>query len=89
MFKPKDLFTIPGRGMVITGELSNEALTKGMSAKVGDAEVIIEEIETFREKHESVTASGDEVVNVGLLVSNVDESEIRQIIEQDEEILFR
>lgn len=89
MFKPKDFFIIPGRGMVITGELSNGVLAKGMSAEIGDTKVIIEEIETFREKHESITANDDEVINVGLLVNNIDESEIRQIVDRGEDISFK
>jgi translation elongation factor EF-Tu-like GTPase len=77
-FLIQDVFTIKGRGTVVTGRVESGTLRIGQRVRISDGlatyETTVKEIESFRKKQVSATV-GD---NVGLLLSDLSKEEVKQ-----------
>jgi translation elongation factor EF-Tu-like GTPase len=77
-FLIQDVFTIKGRGTVVTGRVESGTLRIGQRVRISDGlatyETTVKEIESFRKKQTSATV-GD---NVGLLLADLSKAQVKQ-----------
>ena len=73
-FQVEDVFSIAGRGIVITGKLTNGFLTKGMKAIINGKQSEILSIESHNQLLESLTTG----TPAGLLLSNIEKNDIQK-----------
>jgi len=70
-FLIEDIFSIPGRGIVISGRLLSGRVKPGMKANISDKRISIKKIETFKGTL-NLTKPGQ---TIGLLLEGIDKKE--------------
>ncbi len=73
-FQTEDVFSIMGRGIVVTGKLSNGFVKKGMKAIINGKQSEILSIEAHNQSLESLTTG----TPAGLLLSNIEKNDIQK-----------
>ena len=77
-FEVQDVFSIMGRGTIVTGALLSGRLAKGMKVNVNGKEAMVEGIEAFRQKLETVVAGDEAAKAIGVLLTGVEKSDLSQ-----------
>ena len=88
VFIPQDIFSIKGRGIVVTGFLKSGTLSKGMEATINHKKSKVVGIEAFRKSLQTVSSLNPEAKSLGVLLKNVVETDIHPYIEQKTPIYF-
>lgn len=89
VFHPENVFSIHGRGTVVTGRLESGVLGMGMTTKIGNTETQVAGIETFRKTLETVTAGDPNSQSIGVLLKGIKKEEVSSYIKSEQTIVFK
>lgn len=75
-FLAEDVFSIKGRGVVVTGQLQSGTLFPGMKATVNGKPTQVADIETFRKKIDNLQPG----INAGIMLPNLERNDLTSYI---------
>lgn len=90
VFISQDVFSIKGRGTVLTGVLKEGMLRKGMKANINGKEAEVAGIEGFRKSFDEGISSSDEAAQkgIGVLLKNIEKEDVDPLIQSQIPIQF-
>ena len=77
-FEVQDVFSITGRGTVVTGSLLSGTLSINMKTTVGSKEAIVGGIEAFRQSLETIAATDEAAKAIGVVLTGVEKEDLIQ-----------
>lgn len=89
IFHPEDVFSIQGRGTVVTGRLESGVLGLGMTTKIGEIEAQVAGLETFRKRLETVIAGDPNSQALGVLLKEIKKEEVVPYIQSGQTLVFK